>query len=45
MNGGWAIDRTSGKIRVPHTPVLRVRVLTFLFPLFIPHISIRLIFV
>jgi len=43
---GWSIDRASGKNRVPHTPVAftparsgRVRVLTFLFPVFIPRIQ------
>ncbi len=37
--GGWAIDRASGKTRVPHTPILRVRVLTFLLPVFMPRIQ------
>jgi len=36
--GGWAIDLASGKIRVPHTPVLRVRVFTFLLLVFTPRI-------
>ncbi len=40
-----AIDRAAGKIQVPHAPVAstptragRVRVLTFLLPVFIPDI-------